>query len=66
MFQPIQSGPRKGQRLDRDEFERARTLYYEMMGWGERGVPAKAKLWELDLGWMQDYLPAEKYNDKSR
>jgi len=37
-----------------------------MMGWGERGVPAKAKLWELDLGWMQDYLPAEKYNDKSR
>ena len=66
MFQPIQSGPRKGQRLDRDEFERARTLYYEMMGWDERGVPAKAKLWELDLGWMQDYLPAEKYNDKSR
>lgn len=32
MFQPIQSGPRKGQRLGRDEFERARTLYYEMMG----------------------------------
>lgn len=60
MFQPIQSGPRKGQKLDRDEFERTRSLYYQMMGWDKRGVPAKAKLWELDLGWIENYLPAGK------
>ena len=60
MYQPIQSGPRKGQKMDRDEFERARTLYYQMMGWGKRGVPGKAKLWELDLGWIENYLPPGK------
>jgi hypothetical protein len=31
-----------------------------MMGWDKRGVPAKAKLWELDLGWIENYLPAGK------
>jgi hypothetical protein len=30
------------------------------MGWDERGVPGKAKLWELDLGWIENYLPPGK------
>ena len=59
MFQPIQSGPRKGQKLDKDEFNKARSLYYEMMGWNDRGIPGKGKLSELDLGWIEEYLPTE-------
>ena len=66
MFQPIQSGPRKSQRLDRDEFEGAGSLYYQMMGWDEKRVSAKAKLWELDLSWIEIYLPPGKYHDQSR
>jgi len=54
MFDPIQSGPRKGQKLSKEEFEKSRSLYYQMMGWDERGVPSKGKLCELDLGWIED------------
>ncbi|RLE06841.1 aldehyde ferredoxin oxidoreductase, partial [Candidatus Aerophobetes bacterium] len=59
MFQPIQSGPRKGQKLDKDEFNKARSLYYEMMGWNDKGIPGKGKLSELDLGWIEEYLPTK-------
>lgn len=60
MFQPIQSGPRKGQKLNKDEFGEARSLYYEMMGWDSKGVPSRGKLNELDLSWLEDYLEGRK------
>ncbi len=60
MFEPIQTGPRKGQKLNKEDFEKARRLYYEMMGWDEKGVPREAKLWELDLAWIKEYLPDKK------
>lgn len=55
-FEPLENGPLAGQRIDREEFERAKLLYYEMMGWNERGIPKEGKLYELDLGWAVPIL----------
>jgi aldehyde:ferredoxin oxidoreductase len=35
--------------VSRDEMERAKKLYYFFMGWDEKGVPAEAKLAELEI-----------------
>ena len=37
--------------VDRQEVGEALELYYNMAGWGNNGVPTKAKLAELDLLW---------------
>ena len=50
--EPIVGGPYDGIRLDRNEFEGARELYYKMVGWDPEGQPSRAKLEELDLGWL--------------
>lgn len=49
MFEPLQNGALAGQAIDRDAFARALTLYYQMAGWDERGVPTPARLAELGL-----------------
>lgn len=49
MFEPLRKGKLQGVALDRTEFEEALTLYYQMAGWGDNGVPTKAKLAELSL-----------------
>ncbi|MCB0185035.1 MAG: hypothetical protein KDE31_12255, partial [Caldilineaceae bacterium] len=51
MFEPLQNGKLKGIGLDRQEVGEALELYYNMAGWGNNGVPTKAKLAELDLLW---------------
>jgi aldehyde:ferredoxin oxidoreductase len=51
MFEPLQNGKLEGMAIDRAEFEQARTLYYQMAGWDETGVPTTAKLAELGLLW---------------
>lgn len=57
-FQPLEGeGPLKGHKMDRVEFEKALTLYYEMMGWDtEKAIPKMSKLIELDIEWVGDYL----------
>jgi aldehyde:ferredoxin oxidoreductase len=55
MFQPLRNGALEGVALDRREFEDARRLYYEMMGWhAESGVPTRGKLAELGLLWVTE------------
>lgn len=49
MFDPLENGKLKGVALDRDVFDRALRLYYQMAGWSADGVPTEAKLAELDL-----------------
>lgn len=49
MFEPLQNGKLEGVALDRKEVADALELYYQMAGWGNNGVPTKAKLAELDL-----------------
>ena len=61
-FEAITTGARKGKKLDRDKFDYAKKLYYRMRNWDERGIPTKALLYELDLGWVIDNL--ESFNIK--
>jgi aldehyde:ferredoxin oxidoreductase len=56
LFIPLQGGPSDGIALTMSEVESAKTTYYAMAGWDERGRPTKAKLEELALGWVADEL----------
>ena len=56
MFQPLSSGTFKGHRLGKAEFEESAKKVYQMANWDENGVPTRAKLEELDLGWIADEL----------
>ncbi len=50
-FEAIEGGPQDGVRIDREQFEEAKTLYYEMRGWDpSSGMPRPAKLIELGIG----------------
>jgi len=51
-FQPQTSGPLSKTALDKNEFDKAKRLYYGMMGWDpDTGIPTRAKLEELDIAW---------------
>ncbi|KJS50564.1 aldehyde ferredoxin oxidoreductase family protein [Desulfosporosinus sp. BICA1-9] len=54
MFTELESGPLKGSKLDKAEFEKAISLYYQMMGWDSEGIPTEGKLYELAIGWMYE------------
>ena len=50
-------GPCAGGPIDRAALDRAKRIYYEMMGWdGETGVPREMRLHELNVGWVWDKL----------
>ena len=46
----------KGHSINKPDFERALKLYYGMMGWDGDGRPTEAKLEELGVGWVWDYM----------
>ncbi len=55
LFQPMEGGPTDGRTVERKEFDAALDLYYGMMGWDtDTGTPIRAKLWELNLGWLPE------------
>ena len=57
MYEPLPAIGRDAWSIDRDEFLRALSLYYGMMGWDEgTGVPKAWKLHELGIGWVVDEL----------
>jgi aldehyde:ferredoxin oxidoreductase len=49
---PLKGGPSDGIALTMSEVEAAKTTYYGMAGWDERGRPTQAKLEELGIGWV--------------
>jgi aldehyde:ferredoxin oxidoreductase len=53
---PLEGGATDGVAVSASEFRAARALYYQMNGWDERGLPTRAKLYELALGWVADEL----------
>ncbi|MEM2643926.1 MAG: aldehyde ferredoxin oxidoreductase family protein [Candidatus Bathyarchaeia archaeon] len=55
-FKPTRGGPLSNTSLDPNIFRNALELYYEMMGWSKDGVPTRARLEELDIGWAYEYL----------
>jgi aldehyde:ferredoxin oxidoreductase len=58
MAEPLEGGPTAGNRLDLEGWRKDKALYYSMMGWDPQGVPTRAKLHELELGWVVDELEA--------
>jgi len=50
--EPLQGGPTDGVAVTTQEFETAKALYYQMVGWDEGGMPTAAKLHELGIGWV--------------
>ncbi len=55
-FEPIEKGPKKGIKLDKIEFERAKRLYYRLAGWNEKnGWPEYEKLLELGIEWLEGF-----------
>ena len=57
LFQPLEKGELKGERIDPDQFRQSLGDYYEMMGWGrESGLPSRSKLAELEIEWAAEFL----------
>jgi aldehyde:ferredoxin oxidoreductase len=52
-----QDGPLKGILVDPEKFAEVQKIYYQMLGWDERGIPTYARLAELDIEWASEYLP---------
>ncbi len=52
----LPAGGLKGVTLDKEEFEKAKDVYYGMMHWDERGIPTQAKLQELGVEWLAEEL----------
>jgi aldehyde:ferredoxin oxidoreductase len=48
-FQPQPLEPLKGEKLDRDEYEKALDLYYQVRGWTMEGAPTPETLARLKL-----------------
>lgn len=47
----FRNGPLEGVFVPEEQVEKAKRLYYGMMGWSEQGVPTEAKLGELGISW---------------
>jgi len=48
-FEPIESGPKSGVKINKSEFSHAVETYYQIAGWDGEGVPGFARLLELDI-----------------
>jgi aldehyde:ferredoxin oxidoreductase len=53
---PLTGGPTDGVAVTQEEFEAAKNLYYQMVGWDAQGHPTAAKLHELGLGWVAEAM----------
>ena len=57
MFEPLEKGELKGERIDPEQFRRNLADYYEMMGWDRgTGLPTLAKLAELEIEWSAEFM----------
>jgi aldehyde:ferredoxin oxidoreductase len=55
-FSPKRDGALSKTSLDAENLRKAIELYYGMMGWDSRGIPTRAKLEELGIGWTYEYI----------
>jgi aldehyde:ferredoxin oxidoreductase len=54
-FQHKKSGALNKTSVDSQKLGKAKTTFYDMMGWDEHGVPKQSKLEELDIAWAAAY-----------
>jgi aldehyde:ferredoxin oxidoreductase len=57
--QPLKGGRSDGVSVPADQVERAKILYYRMCGWNREGIPHRAKLEELGIGWTADLIGSQ-------
>jgi len=57
-FNPKTSGALNMTSVSPEDLQKAKLLYYDMMGWTEQGVPKQSKLDELDISWASDKISA--------
>jgi aldehyde:ferredoxin oxidoreductase len=56
-FKAFTEGPLRGVAPTPEQMEKARRIYYELMGWDpETGVPSAERLQKLDLDWAVEIL----------
>ncbi len=55
-FKPKTSGALSKTAVNPEALQKAKTLYYDMMGWTAQGVPKQSKLEELDIAWAADKI----------
>ena len=55
-FQPKTSGALNKTSVNPKDLQKAKLLYYDMMGWTEYGIPKESALEELNIGWAADKL----------
>jgi aldehyde:ferredoxin oxidoreductase len=58
-FKPRKSGILSDISVNSQDLQNAKLLYYDMMGWTEKGVPKKSTLEELNIGWAANMIPAQ-------
>jgi aldehyde:ferredoxin oxidoreductase len=58
-WEPLPSGPYKGQSIDKNKFEELKSEYYTAVGWNEEGVPTSEILEKLDLKDVESKLKKE-------
>jgi len=58
-WEPLPSGPFKGESIDRNAFEKLKSEYYTVVGWNEEGVPTSEILHKLDLKDVESKLKKE-------
>jgi len=58
-FKPKTSGALSKTAVNPEDLQKAKLLYYDMMGWTEQGVPKKSALEELDIGWAANKISAQ-------
>lgn len=57
MYRALQGGASDGIALTHAEIEKAKDIYYQLAGWDvASGMPTRAKLDEIDLGWVAALL----------
>ncbi|MFX1455708.1 MAG: aldehyde ferredoxin oxidoreductase family protein [Promethearchaeota archaeon] len=58
-WEPLPSGPHKGEALDKEAFEKLKAEYYAIVGWNEEGVPTSEILQKLELKDVESKLKKE-------
>ncbi|MFX0012318.1 MAG: aldehyde ferredoxin oxidoreductase C-terminal domain-containing protein, partial [Candidatus Hermodarchaeota archaeon] len=48
-WEPLPSGPYKGDSIDKNQFEQLKSEYYTAVGWNDKGIPTSEILRKLDL-----------------
>jgi aldehyde:ferredoxin oxidoreductase len=58
-FKPKTSGALNKTAVDPEALQKAKLLYYGMMGWTEQGIPKQSTLEELDIAWAANKITGQ-------